>query len=254
MLRAPFAGLTKALDTVSCCGVLLSGDAVRGGFYMGADYVKYTTPMATSLSLLAWSMVEFKGGFKEQVCTITCHGGLRLCALACAVAALPDHPCVLILPGNSGHVLLSSLLSSLFESRRQRVWISLSKRVRKLLLLPGKLRCCVQSWDTSHPWFVLLPLQAAVYDQAVDVLAHGVKYLIKCHNTVSGTFVVQIGEPSDYVVDVDRATGFWGLPENMPANRSAHRCAHMATCVVTLFIQLQTYFLYTGCMYRSSNM
>lgn len=60
-----------------------------------------------------------------------------------------------------------------------------------------------------------------MYDQAVDILAHGVKYLIKCHNTVSGTFVVQIGEPSDYVVDVDRATGFWSLPENMPANRSA---------------------------------
>jgi hypothetical protein len=51
--------------------VLLSGDAVPGGFYMGADYVKYTTPMATSLSLLAWSLVDFKGGYKDQVCTTT---------------------------------------------------------------------------------------------------------------------------------------------------------------------------------------
>lgn len=47
--------------------MLLPGDAVPGGFYMGDDYVKYTTPMATSLSLLAWGMVEFKGGYKDQV-------------------------------------------------------------------------------------------------------------------------------------------------------------------------------------------
>lgn len=38
-----------------------------GGFYMGADYVKYTTPMATSLSLLASSLVEHKEGYKATV-------------------------------------------------------------------------------------------------------------------------------------------------------------------------------------------
>lgn len=41
-----------------------AGDAVPGGFYMGADYVKHTHPMATSLSLLAWSLVEFKAGYQ----------------------------------------------------------------------------------------------------------------------------------------------------------------------------------------------
>jgi hypothetical protein len=44
-----------------------AGDPVPGGFYMGADYVKYTTPMATSLSLLAYSLVEHKEGYKSTV-------------------------------------------------------------------------------------------------------------------------------------------------------------------------------------------
>lgn len=43
---------------------MCAGDAVPGGFYMGADYVKHTHPMATSLSLLAWSLVEFKAGYQ----------------------------------------------------------------------------------------------------------------------------------------------------------------------------------------------
>jgi hypothetical protein len=62
-------------------------------------------------------------------------------------------------------------------------------------------------------------MQAGAYQQAVDTLAHGAKYLIKCHNTAAGTFVVQVGEPSDYVVDADRARGFWGTAANMPSNR-----------------------------------
>lgn len=43
------------------------GDPVPGGFWMSADNVKYTAPMATSLSLLAWSVVEFRDGYKAQV-------------------------------------------------------------------------------------------------------------------------------------------------------------------------------------------
>lgn len=62
-------------------------------------------------------------------------------------------------------------------------------------------------------------VQAGLHKQAVDVLAHGIKYLMRCHNTTAGTFVVQVGEPGDYVVDVQRATGFWGIPDSMPLNR-----------------------------------
>lgn len=46
------------------CGV---GDAVSGGFYMDSTYVKHTMPMATSLSLLAASLVEFNSGYQSQV-------------------------------------------------------------------------------------------------------------------------------------------------------------------------------------------
>jgi len=40
---------------------------VPGGFYTAADYVKHSHPMATSLALLAWSIVEFKTGYQSQV-------------------------------------------------------------------------------------------------------------------------------------------------------------------------------------------
>lgn len=33
-------------------------DPVPGGFYMSADYVKYSLPMATSMTMLAWSLVS----------------------------------------------------------------------------------------------------------------------------------------------------------------------------------------------------
>lgn len=66
----------------------------------------------------------------------------------------------------------------------------------------------------------LTPLQvASVHNQAVDILTHGVKYLMRCHDAAGRNFVVQIGEPADYVVDTSRAAGFWGLPDHMPANR-----------------------------------
>lgn len=42
-----------------------AGDAVPGGFYMDSTYVKYTTPMATSLSLLAASVVEFTPAYQK---------------------------------------------------------------------------------------------------------------------------------------------------------------------------------------------
>jgi hypothetical protein len=38
-------------------------DAVPGGFYMGADYVKHSFPLATSLTTLAWSMLTFGAGY-----------------------------------------------------------------------------------------------------------------------------------------------------------------------------------------------
>jgi hypothetical protein len=37
-------------------------DRVLGGWYMsGSDYVKYSHPMAVSVSFMAWSLLEFKG-------------------------------------------------------------------------------------------------------------------------------------------------------------------------------------------------
>jgi hypothetical protein len=40
-------------------------DAVPGGFYMAADYVKYGAPVASSMALLAWSLVEFGQGYEQ---------------------------------------------------------------------------------------------------------------------------------------------------------------------------------------------
>lgn len=71
-----------------------------------------------------------------------------------------------------------------------------------------------------------------MHDQAVDILAHGVKYLMQCHNVAGRTFVVQIGEPADYVVDTSRAAGFWGLPDHMPANRCVRSAVRRHTTVV----------------------
>jgi hypothetical protein len=34
-------------------------DPVKGGFYMAADYVKYSMPIATSMTALALSLVRF---------------------------------------------------------------------------------------------------------------------------------------------------------------------------------------------------
>lgn len=62
--------------------VVCAGDAVPGGFYMAADYVKHTHPMATSLSLLAWSLVEFKAGY-EAAAQPWGHASLALFAHAC---------------------------------------------------------------------------------------------------------------------------------------------------------------------------
>jgi hypothetical protein len=42
-----------------------TADAVPGGFYMGADYVKYGPPVASSMALLAWSVVEFGQGYEQ---------------------------------------------------------------------------------------------------------------------------------------------------------------------------------------------
>jgi hypothetical protein len=46
---------------------------VSGGFYMDSTYVKHTMPMATSLSLLAASLVEFKSGYEAQVRVLLCN-------------------------------------------------------------------------------------------------------------------------------------------------------------------------------------
>jgi hypothetical protein len=43
----------------------IMADAVPGGFYMAADYVKYGAPVASSMTLLAWSLVEFGQGYEQ---------------------------------------------------------------------------------------------------------------------------------------------------------------------------------------------
>lgn len=36
----------------------LSTETLTGGFYVGSDYVKYSLPIATSMTMLAWSLVS----------------------------------------------------------------------------------------------------------------------------------------------------------------------------------------------------
>jgi hypothetical protein len=62
-------------------------------------------------------------------------------------------------------------------------------------------------------------LQAGVRTQALDLLAHGTDYLVRCHNSEQQQFVVQIGDPAAYVVDEARGLGSWTGPSNMPGNR-----------------------------------
>lgn len=40
-------------------------DLVQGGFYMGGDFVKQTFPLATSMAMLAWSLMAFKNGYMQ---------------------------------------------------------------------------------------------------------------------------------------------------------------------------------------------
>eukprot|EP00878_Enallax_costatus_P030714 GHUV01033493.1.p1 GENE.GHUV01033493.1~~GHUV01033493.1.p1 ORF type:complete len:374 (+),score=66.22 GHUV01033493.1:124-1122(+) len=42
-----------------------ANDVVQGGFYIAGDYVKQTLPLATSMSMLAWSMMAFRDGYEK---------------------------------------------------------------------------------------------------------------------------------------------------------------------------------------------
>lgn len=52
-------------------------DPVYGGMYMSSDYTKYSFPMATSMTLLAWSLLEFSGGYAAGGSLNTAQGQLR---------------------------------------------------------------------------------------------------------------------------------------------------------------------------------
>lgn len=56
-------------------------DLVHGGFYMGADYVKHSFPLATSMSMLAWSLLQFRQIY-EQVGVQACRLALGRCCRA----------------------------------------------------------------------------------------------------------------------------------------------------------------------------
>lgn len=100
--------------------------------------------------------------------------------------------------------------------------------------------CALESVPQPH-LSMLLPivaqcLQPALHQSALGVVAHGAEYLIRCHDVRAGTFVVQIGEPGDYVVDTDRGNlqGNWGLPDDMPPNRSA--CHNHCNITITVIV------------------
>jgi hypothetical protein len=61
------------------------------------------------------------------------------------------------------------------------------------------------------------------------------RYLMKCHNPAKRTYVVQIGEPGDYVFDLQAGTGFWGLPPYMPPNRYASYFLARWSCATAVF-------------------
>lgn len=41
-----------------------AGYQLQGGFYDGGDNLKFTYPIATTTAFLAWSMLEFEGGYR----------------------------------------------------------------------------------------------------------------------------------------------------------------------------------------------
>eukprot|EP00879_Flechtneria_rotunda_P004438 GHRR01004689.1.p1 GENE.GHRR01004689.1~~GHRR01004689.1.p1 ORF type:complete len:1077 (+),score=332.23 GHRR01004689.1:2028-5258(+) len=40
-----------------------TSDSIVGGYYMNSDYNKYSLPIATSMTMLAWSLIEFPKGY-----------------------------------------------------------------------------------------------------------------------------------------------------------------------------------------------
>lgn len=63
--------MDQALHFYPWLGAAATGDpadTVQGGYYMGADYVKHSLPLATSMSMLAWSLMAFKPGFDKVSC------------------------------------------------------------------------------------------------------------------------------------------------------------------------------------------
>jgi hypothetical protein len=44
---------------------VLSAVVLQGGFLMGGDYVKHSFPLATSMTLLAWSLLRLGPAYKQ---------------------------------------------------------------------------------------------------------------------------------------------------------------------------------------------
>eukprot|EP00878_Enallax_costatus_P018168 GHUV01019116.1.p1 GENE.GHUV01019116.1~~GHUV01019116.1.p1 ORF type:complete len:324 (+),score=74.13 GHUV01019116.1:1555-2526(+) len=105
----------------------LANETMTGGYYVGSDYVKYSMPIATTMTMMAWSMLEFPKGFAA----------------------------------------------------------------------------------------------AGVDSITKDQLKWGADYLMKAHTTPT-SFVVQVGNPVDYLLNIAQRNGSWGPPQEMPANRTVY--------------------------------
>ncbi len=167
-------------------------DRVIGGWYMtGTDYVKYTFPMASSVSFMAWSFLEFS---KWVACRPACCAALLHCP-----AAL--------------HCPARQRTRALLGSARLAFWPALPPAARAARAHPRPPPAA-----SARRGYTV----AGQRERVLDNIRWGADYLMAAH-TEEYQFIAQIGNPGDYYVNPDAGTGFWGRPSDMPRNRTAIR-------------------------------
>lgn len=122
-------------------------DLVQGGYYMGADYVKHTMPLATNMAMLAWSLMEFAPGI-EQVnvtCVVSCViTMLYLDGGRCCVSKHQQLQCQQERVLTAGHVhtalLQSAINSALFSPF---VFLHIGRSAGFVYLCKQYLCCCL---------------------------------------------------------------------------------------------------------------
>lgn len=89
--------------------------------------------------------------------------------------------------------------------------------------------------------------QAGVHEQVMASIAHGAEYIMRCHTPQNTStqqafeFVVQIGDPPDYVIDATQGIGSWGPPSDMPENRWEGHLLHYSGCCIAQVSHWQIY-------------